>query len=333
MGVELVMNTRVVGVDAFGVDVEGPAGKDRIAAGTTIWAAGVQASPLARLLAEATGSDTDRSGRIAVLPDMTLPGHPEVFAVGDMASINNLPGVCEVAMQGGLHAANTIRRRLNGDTRDLPFKYRDVGSAAALGRFNAIVEFHGVRLSGLPGWVVWLFVHVAFLNGFGHRASAMWRWARSMIGSARPERFFSMGHTGGDLSLPDEIKRRVMPSPFPVFDEMERVRDAGASDHRRPEGLRPVTADFTLHCSRWQGREQSTPRRSAGMIRTSLRGVANGLQLPRPASTACCLPWAKYYMAAQSILSLVILTLVIANAVNLLGPVGGLRTSNVTTTQ
>jgi NADH:ubiquinone reductase (H+-translocating) len=226
MGVELVMHTRVVGVDALGVDVEGPAGKDRIAAGTTIWAAGVQASPLARLLAEATGSDTDRSGRIAVLPDLTLPGHPEVFAVGDMASINNLPGVCEVAMQGGLHAANTIRRRLKGDTRDLPFKYRDVGSAAALGRFNAIVEFHGIRLSGFPGWVVWLFVHVAFLNGFGHRASAMWRWARSMIGRARPERFFSMGHTGGDLSLPDEIKRRVMPSPFPIFDELAGIPEA-----------------------------------------------------------------------------------------------------------
>ena len=106
-----------------------------------------------------------------MLPDLSLPGHPEVFAVGDMASINNLPGLCEVAMQGGLHAANTIRRRLNGDTRDVPFKYRDVGSAAALGRFNAIVSFHGVRLSGFPGWVVWLFVHIAFLNGFGHRAS------------------------------------------------------------------------------------------------------------------------------------------------------------------
>ena len=227
MGVELVMHTRVVGVDPLGVDLEGPDGKDRITAGTTIWAAGVQASPLARLLAEATGSETDRSGRIAVLPDLSLPGHPEVFAVGDMASINNLPGLCEVAMQGGLHAANTIRRRLNGDTRDVRFKYRDVGSAAALGRFNAIVSFHGVRLSGFPGWVVWLFVHIAFLNGFGHRLSAMSRWARSMIGRSRPERFFSMGHTGGDLSLPEDVKRRVMPSPFPIFEEMTKKPEPG----------------------------------------------------------------------------------------------------------
>jgi NADH dehydrogenase len=211
----------------LGVDLEGPDGKDRIAAGTTIWAAGVQASPLARLLAEETGSETDRSGRIAVLPDLSLPGHPEVFAVGDMASINNLPGLCEVAMQGGLHAANTIRRRLNGDTRDVPFKYRDVGSAATLGRFNAIVSFHGVRLSGFPGWVVWLFVHIAFLNGFGHRLSAMSRWARSMIGRARPERCFSVGHTGGDLSLPEDVKRRVMPSPFPIFEEMAKKPEPG----------------------------------------------------------------------------------------------------------
>ena len=116
MGVELRMHSRVVGVDAFGVDVDGPDGRERIPAGTVIWAAGVQASPLAGMLAEATGAATDRAGRLEVLPDLSLPGHPEVFAVGDMTSINKLPGVCEVAMQGGLHAANTIRRRLKGDT-------------------------------------------------------------------------------------------------------------------------------------------------------------------------------------------------------------------------
>jgi NADH dehydrogenase len=223
MGVELHMHTRVVGVDALGVDIEGPDGKDRIAAGTVIWAAGVQASPLAGMLAEATGAATDRSGRIAVLPDLTLPDHPEIFAIGDMASINDLPGVCEVAMQGGLHAANTIRRRLHGDTRDIPFRYRDVGSAAAIGRFNAIVSFRGVRLSGFPGWVVWLFIHLAFLNGFGHRLSTLLRWTTSIIGRSRPERFFSYGHTGGDLSLPEAIRRRIMPSPFPVFEALAKM--------------------------------------------------------------------------------------------------------------
>ena len=218
MGVELRMGLRVVGVDALGVDTQSAdREKGRFECGTTIWAAGVQASPLAGMLAEATGAETDRAGRIAVLPDLTLPGHPEVFAVGDMATVNNLPGVCEVAMQGGLHAANTIKRRLKG-RESVPFKYRDLGSAAAVGRFKAIVSVRGLRLSGFPGWVVWLFVHLAFLNGFGHRLAALWRWSLSMLGSARPERVFSVGHTGGDLSLPDEVKAKVLPKPFPIFE-------------------------------------------------------------------------------------------------------------------
>ena len=114
-------------------------------------------------------------------------------------------------MQGGLHAANTIKRRLKG-ADSVPFKYRDLGSAAAIGRFKAIVSVRGLRLSGFPGWVVWLFVHLAFLNGFGHRFAALWRWGRAMVGRARPERVFSVGHTGGDLSLPDEVKARSCPS-------------------------------------------------------------------------------------------------------------------------
>ncbi len=105
LGVEVRMGSQVVGIDAAGVDIKGAEGTtSRIEARTTIWAAGVQASPLAGLLAEASGATIDRAGRIAVLPDLTIPGHPEVFAIGDMASLNNLPGVAEVAMQGGLHA-------------------------------------------------------------------------------------------------------------------------------------------------------------------------------------------------------------------------------------
>ena len=184
MGVELRMGLRVVGVDPFGVDTEGAEGvTGRVDCGTVIWAAGVQASPLAGLLAEATGAETDRAGRIAVLPDLSLPGHPEVFAIGDMATVDDLPGVCEVAMQGGLHAANTIKRRLKGG-ESAPFKYRDLGSAAAIGRFKAIVSVKGLRLSGFPGFIVWMFVHLAFLNGFGSRFTALWRWGVAMIGRA-----------------------------------------------------------------------------------------------------------------------------------------------------
>ncbi len=246
MGVELRMRLRVVGVDALGVDTEGADGeKGRFECATTIWAAGVQASPLAGLLAEATGAATDRAGRIAVLPDLTLPGHPEVFALGDMATIDNLPGVCEVALQGGLHAANTVKRRLKG-REGVPFKYRDLGSAAAIGRFKAIVSVRGLHLSGFPGWVVWLFVHVAFLNGFGNRLAALWRWSRSMIGRARPERVFSVGHTGGDLSLPEEIKVKVLPKSFPILEsDLSLVDRLGRRDEPRSKASDPSQTSLT----------------------------------------------------------------------------------------
>ena len=156
------MGSRVTGIDANGLDVATSTGTERIAAHTVIWAAGVQASPLAKMLADATGAEVDRAGRIATLPDLTLPGHPEVFAVGDMVTLNNLPGVAEVAMQGSLHAANTIMRRLRGDNEAIPYTYRDLGSVAAIGRFRAICSVGRLRLSGFAGWVVWMFVHLAF---------------------------------------------------------------------------------------------------------------------------------------------------------------------------
>jgi NADH:ubiquinone reductase (H+-translocating) len=250
MGVELRMGLRVVGVDPFGVDTESAEGiTGRVDCGTVIWAAGVQASPLAGLLAEATGAETDRAGRIAVLPDLSLPGHPEVFAIGDMATLNNLPGVCEVAMQGGLHAANTIKRRLKGG-ESAPFKYRDLGSAAAIGRFKAMVSVKGLRLSGFPGFIVWMFVHLAFLNGFGSRFTALWRWGRAMIGRARPERVFSVGHTGGDLSLPDEVKAKVMPKPFPVLEDQMGWANLVARIGTAPSGGGAVATG---------GAEESTP--------------------------------------------------------------------------
>jgi NADH dehydrogenase len=219
LGVELQMESRVVGVDAAGVDVQSKDATSRIEARTTIWAAGVQASPLAALLATASGAEVDRSGRISVLPDLTLPGHPEVFAVGDMASLNQLPGVAEVAMQGGLHSANTVLRRLKGKETKA-FTYRDLGSVATIGRFRAVVSVKGIHLSGFPGWLVWMFVHLAFLTGFGNRASTMIRWLRSMIGRSRAERDFSASHTGGDLSLPDSVRQVVQPSQFPVFESL-----------------------------------------------------------------------------------------------------------------
>ena len=228
LGVELRMGARVTNVDAFGVDVQTDAGTERIAARTVVWAAGVQASPLAAMLAEQTGAEVDRAGRIATLPDLTLPGHPEVFAVGDMVTLDHLPGVAEVAMQGSLHSANTILRRLKGEQDSLPFKYRDLGSVAAIGRFRAICSVGKLRLSGFAGWVVWMFVHLAFLTGWGNRFTTMLRWLRWLVGRNRVERVFSVAHTGGDLSTPDDGAGGDRAEPVP--------RGRAATDPSSPNG-------------------------------------------------------------------------------------------------
>jgi NADH:ubiquinone reductase (H+-translocating) len=221
LGIELRMGARVVGIDSKGVDIVDQTGAaSRLDAYIALWAAGVEASPLAKQLADACGLQVDRAGRIPVLPDCSLPGHPEVFAVGDMMALNNLPGVAEVAMQGGLHAANTIMRRQKGEPA-LPFKYRDLGSVATIGRFKAIVSVHGVRLTGFPGWVVWAFVHLAFLTGFGNRLTTILKWTRSNLGRGRPEREFSVRHTGGDLSTPEVVRSVIQPNPLPVYNPGE----------------------------------------------------------------------------------------------------------------
>jgi NADH dehydrogenase len=189
-GVEVVTETIVTAVDPYGVEVRGPDGEvRRIEARTKIWAAGVEASPLARMLAEACGAEVDLAGRIAVAPDCTIPGHPEVFAIGDMMTLDDLPGVAEVAMQQGAHAARTIRRRLGGDDRPgKAFRYRDLGSMATVSRFRAVASFHGVRLAGFLGWLAWLFVHLVFLTGFKNRFITVLYWFFSFLGRSRVER-------------------------------------------------------------------------------------------------------------------------------------------------
>ena len=198
-GVEIHTESIVTNVDAEGVEVKGPDGEiTRYAARTTIWAAGVQASPLAKLLADASGAETDRAGRIKVLPDCSLPGHPEVFAVGDMMNLNDLPGVAEVAMQTGIHAARVIKKRVESGAESTPFKYRDLGSMAAVSRRRAIVSFHGLRVSGWLGWLMWMFVHLAFMTGFKNRFTAGVHWMMAFGGRGRPQRAI-VGDEIGDV--------------------------------------------------------------------------------------------------------------------------------------
>jgi NADH:quinone reductase (non-electrogenic) len=191
LGIEIQTSSIVTDIDRRSVVVKQGDKERRIPARTKVWAAGVQASPLARMLGEATGAEVDRAGRVSVLPDCTLPGHPEVFAIGDMMSLEGLPGVAEVAMQQGLHASNTIKRRLHGKEAK-PFRYRDLGSMATISRFRAVVSFKGIRLSGFIGWLGWLFVHLAFLTGFKNRLATVPRWAFTFIGNGRPQRTITM---------------------------------------------------------------------------------------------------------------------------------------------
>ena len=119
-------------------------------------------------------------GHVEVLPDCTLPEHPEVFVVGDMMSLNGLPGVAEVAMQSGIHAARTIKRRLQGDSGVKPFAYRDLGSMATISRFRAIVSFKGIKVGGFIGWMMWAFVHITFSRASRTAGSpCSGGWARS----------------------------------------------------------------------------------------------------------------------------------------------------------
>ncbi len=189
MGVEVMLGAMVTDVDEGGLVVTLKDGTARrIAAVTKVWAAGVQASPLGRTLSEQTGAPLDRAGRIAVNPDLTLPGHPEVFVVGDMIALDNLPGVAQVAIQGAKYAAKEIVRRQRDQAPQRPFTYFDKGSMATISRFKAVAMVGRLRLTGFVAWLMWLFVHLLYLTGFKNRLTALGHWAVSFIGTGRAER-------------------------------------------------------------------------------------------------------------------------------------------------
>jgi NADH dehydrogenase len=180
MGVEVRVNTLAVGMDDDSVTVKGPGGEETIRTRTRIWAAGVQASPLARQLAERSGAETDRAGRIAVNPDCTVPGRPEVFAIGDMVSLNNLPGVAQPAMQEGKYVGKVIKARLAGDGKVAPFQYFDKGSMATIGHRSAVADAFGMKFTGVLGYTMWGVIHVLYLVGWGNRLGTVYTWARAL---------------------------------------------------------------------------------------------------------------------------------------------------------
>jgi NADH dehydrogenase len=190
LGVEVQLGAMVVDVDEWGIDVQDKDGtRRRIEATTKVWAAGVQASPLGKILAEQSGAPVDRAGRVGVNPDLTLPGHPEVFVVGDMISLDNLPGVAQVAIQGAKYAAKEIASRLSDEKApQKPFKYFDKGSMATISRFRAVALVGRLRITGFVAWLMWLGVHLVYLTGFKNRLGALGHWAVSFLGRGRSER-------------------------------------------------------------------------------------------------------------------------------------------------
>jgi NADH dehydrogenase len=194
LGVTVCTGRTVVHLDERSVTLGREGGEpERFGARTAIWAAGVTGSPLARMLAEASGAPLDRAGRIGVEPDLTLPGRPGVFALGDMVALpdgrgGTLPGVAPVAMQQGRFAAAAIRDRLAGRPPARAFRYRDKGSLATIGRARAVAQFGRVRVVGPLAWLAWLGVHIAYLVGFQNRVLVMLRWTTSFVTRGRGSR-------------------------------------------------------------------------------------------------------------------------------------------------
>jgi NADH dehydrogenase len=193
LGVTPLTGHTVVEIGPDSVTVQHGEASETIPARTVIWAAGVTASSFARVLADATGADTDRAGRITVQPDLTLAGHPEVIALGDMVRVGETlyPGIAPVAMQQGRFAARVIRDRLASKTPPPAFTYRDKGNLATIGRWRAVAEVGPIRASGFPAWVLWLGVHLAYLIGFQNRVLVMTRWAFSFATHGRGARLIT----------------------------------------------------------------------------------------------------------------------------------------------
>ena len=180
MGVTVRTGTMVTGIRAESVVVRSGAQEEIIPTRTILWAAGVLASPLGRILSQEAGAKIDRAGRVIVEPDLTVPGHPEIFVIGDLSNFSHqdgkpLPGVAQPAIQQGEYAALAILKRLGGETPK-PFHYFDKGNLATIGRFAAVADLNWLRLSGLPAWLIWIFVHLMYIVQYQNRLLIFLQW-------------------------------------------------------------------------------------------------------------------------------------------------------------
>jgi NADH dehydrogenase len=196
LGVIVRTNTLVTDVQNGTVTLRAEEVEEQILSCAVLWAAGMRASPLGRTLAEWAGAELDRTGRVLVAPDLSVPGHPEILVVGDLAHFvqegRPLPGVAPVAMQQGRYAARLIKARLKGD--DLPpFHYRDKGSLAVIGRNAAVAQVGDLRFSGFLAWILWVFIHIGYLIGFDNKLIVMFQWGWNYLTRRRGARLITEG--------------------------------------------------------------------------------------------------------------------------------------------
>ncbi|AKK28078.1 NAD(P)/FAD-dependent oxidoreductase [Mycobacterium sp. EPa45] len=188
LGVEIQLGAMVTDVDRNGITVKrGDGSLDRIECATKVWSAGVSASPLGKIIADQSGAEIDRAGRVKVLPDLTVPGNPNVFVVGDMAFVDGVPGMAQGAIQGAKYAAKLVKAELKGadPAAREPFQYFDKGSMATVSRYSAVAKIGKIEFSGYIAWLAWLFLHLIYLVGFKARLTTSLSWISTFIGSHR----------------------------------------------------------------------------------------------------------------------------------------------------
>ena len=190
LGVEIQLNAMVTDVDNDGLTVKEKDGTTRrIDAQCKVWSAGVQGSPLGKQLTDQSGSETDRAGRVIVEPDLTVEGHPNVFVVGDLMSVEDVPGMAQGAIQGANYAAKQIKASLTGadPAERKPFKYFDKGSMATVSRFNAVAKVGKFEFGGFIAWVMWLALHLYYLVGYRSRITTVISWFVTFLGKGRAQ--------------------------------------------------------------------------------------------------------------------------------------------------
>jgi len=209
LGVKVRCGAMVKNVDKDGLTLDSGGQTDSIAAKTVVWAGGITASPLGKIVASHTKAETDKGGRVKVKPDLTIPSYPDIYVIGDLASAMDqkgkpLPGVAQVAMQGGAYAAKAILRKVKGQRELPPFRYFDKGSLAVIGRAAAVADAFGLHISGFLAWFVWAFIHVTYLVSFQSRILVFIQWAIQDLTFSRGARLIT-GSAPTDFNFSKEL--------------------------------------------------------------------------------------------------------------------------------